>query len=104
MVKYFFYLRELAVGKNNHFMGPDNGHSHVLPCVTNNSTGNDVLVFPNKTLLVIAKVCKELSVLFKKLYSILIGSCLINFENFFILEKASLRDENLKIVIHGEKH
>ena len=85
-------------------MSPYNGHSHVLSCVTNNSTGNYVLVFSNKTLLVIAEVCKELSVLFKEPNRTLSWSCLINLENFFILEKASLSDENFKIVIHGEQH
>jgi len=103
-VEYVFDLRKLAVGKNDHFMGPNNGHSHVLSCVTNNSTGNDVLVFSNKTLLVIAEVCKELSVFFKEPNRAFSWSCFINLENFFILEKASLSDENLKIVIHWEQH
>jgi hypothetical protein len=85
-------------------MAPDGGSSKELARVCNNSAGQDVRVLPNEALLIDAEVCEELCILLEQHQACLIWSRLINLKQLFILEEATLVDEYLEELVHGEDH
>jgi hypothetical protein len=49
-------------------MSPYNGHSQILPSISNYGTCCEIRIFLDEALLIIAEICKKLSILLEQLY------------------------------------
>ena len=103
---------EVALGQQFELLAPDDCYAHVFACICNNGTGQEVWVNGHETLLVEAEVGEELRILLEVLCQF--GRRLLEVsivltdhgrpEYLLVLKEASLRDEQLDIVVYGEDH
>lgn len=100
---------ELTLGQKFHFLRPNDSYTHILSCVCDDSACQVVWVYGHNAFLIKTEVCEKFRVLFEmrcQLASWFISLLLIfcASEDLFVFEKASLRDEELHVVVDWEDH
>jgi len=93
---------------------PNDGNSHVLTCICNNSTCKKIWINGHETFLIKAEICEEFSVLLK-VFSQLNGWLISKIriikdiiicwsEDVFMLEEAALRNKKSNVIVNWEDH
>lgn len=109
-------VMEGALGEELQLLPPNDGHAHVLTRVGNDCAGQQVRVDRHEALLVEAEVGEELCILLEVLGQlwrwllqlsrrlVFVALPASGLEDLLVLEEATLRDEELHVVVDREHH